>query len=108
MKNKSRLMLPILAIIAGVAASAFTATPKHRANEYVYFNTSNSGSINNPPTAAQLSSLHYTGEDPSTVCNTGNVRCSAVYTAPSQPAIGASPVSTSDFVSIDSPTGHYK
>jgi hypothetical protein len=90
--------------IAGVAlaTSAFTSSTEmtNRQSSFVYFNTSNVALPANP-TTAQLANLHYTGENPSAVCATGAVRCSARYTAPSTPAIGASPISTANFVSIE-------
>jgi len=97
-----KLLLGLLVAGVAIGTSAFTTHKemKIRQTSYVYFNTGNQPLPANPSTA-DLSKLHYTGQNPADVCDAGSLRCSARYTAPSTPAIGATPISTANFVSID-------
>jgi hypothetical protein len=103
-----KMIFGLMVAAVALATSAFTTHKemKVRQSSYVYFNTSNQPLPSNP-TTADLAKLHYTGQNPADVCASGSTRCMARYTAPSTPAIGASPISTANFVSIDPATKLY-
>lgn len=92
MTHKSKLVLPILAVIVGIAASAFTVKPETKASNTVYMYNSTDQSIQ----ARETSSNYIKG---SVTCSGLGDECSVTLNQD----FGTHPVFTN--VTFDSSTG---